>query len=95
MVEDKIYSLLDCLNIHVALGNSDEMVSCKLRRRYWVIRNRNSVIAFIDKDTGDIYKAATYQSPAKHARGNVNNADYGLSAFNFGPYGLVHVKYLK
>ena len=28
---------------------------------------------FIDRKTGDIYKAASWRAPAKHARGNLND----------------------
>lgn len=30
-----------------------------------------SVWCFVDKETGDILKAATWKQPAKHSRGNV------------------------
>lgn len=34
-----------------------------------------SVHCFINKETGDIYKAAGWAAPAKHARGNIYNQD--------------------
>ena len=30
--------------------------------------NHNSVFCFIDRKTGDVYKAATWKAPAKHVR---------------------------
>lgn len=38
-----------------------------------------SVFAFVDKATGDVLKAATFNAPAKGERGNINNPDHGLS----------------
>jgi len=35
-------------------------------------------------EAGDIFKAATYKTPAKHARGNILNDDNGFSAFSRG-----------
>lgn len=49
----------------------------------------SSVYAFIDKTTGDLYKPASWRGPAKHVRGNINDAS-GLDACD--QYG---VKYLR
>jgi len=34
-----------------------------------------SVHCFIDKETGDVFKAAGWKAPAKHARGNIYRED--------------------
>lgn len=47
------------------------------------------VYCFIDRYTGDIYKAASWNKPAKHVRGNIFADDKGLSCCT--PYGI---KYL-
>jgi hypothetical protein len=43
--------------------------------RYYKITNGNgssrSVFAFVDRDTGDIYKPATFKAPAKGVRFNI------------------------
>jgi hypothetical protein len=44
--------------------------------------NSGRIVCFIDKNSGDIYKPATYKTPAKHARGNVDSDQYGMEAFN-------------
>ena len=44
-----------------------------------------SVWGFIEKATGDIYKAAGWSSPAKHARGNIETAVYGGQYLWTGP----------
>jgi hypothetical protein len=47
----------------------------------------NSVYCFVDKKTGDVLKAASWNQPAKGARGNIFNADRGLKALR--PHGVV------
>lgn len=39
----------------------------------------SSAYGFVDKNTGDLYKAASYSIPAKHVRGNIND-ESGLNA---------------
>ena len=39
-----------------------------------------SIVAFVDKTTGDIFKPASFNTPAKHARGNVNSENSGMEA---------------
>lgn len=38
-----------------------------------------SVYCFINKQTGDVLKAASWNAPAKHARGNIFNDDFGMN----------------
>jgi len=40
-------------------------------KKYIKIFADNSLYCFIDKETGNIYKAANYSTPAKHARANL------------------------
>lgn len=49
-----------------------------------------SVHSFVDRISGDILKASSWTAPAKHARGNIFDADSGRSALS--AYG---VKYLR
>lgn len=44
------------------------------------------VFAFIDTRTGDILMPATYRAPAKHARGNLFNGDFGTDCVT--PHGI-------
>lgn len=45
-----------------------------------------SVHCFVDKKNGDVLKAASWRQPARHARGNVFDDDYGLTRMRFyGP----------
>ena len=64
------------------------------RRYIKVIREEyhggSNVWAFIDKNTGDIYKPSSWRAPAKHIRGNVLNEDGGKSCVT-----CHGVKYLK
>jgi len=45
--------------------------------------------AFIDNVTGDLFKSASWAAPAKHARGNINDAS-ALAAC--GKYGVAHLR---
>ena len=53
-------------------------------------RGQTMVHAFVEIDTGDIYKPATFKAPAKHARGNVY-LDAGRASLTDS----AHVKYLR
>lgn len=67
----------------------DPQISFTTGRRYWKILRDNSAYCFVDRTNGDILKAATWKTPAKHARGNVLNED-PLNAVT--EYGAVHLR---
>lgn len=52
--------------------------------------NDRSVHCFVDTTNGDVLKAAGWKVPAKHARGNIFNADNGLGCM--GPYGAAYLR---
>lgn len=52
--------------------------------------NSRSVYAFIVKATGDVMMPASWAAPAKHPRGNIFNADNGLTCC--GPYGIAYLR---
>jgi len=43
--------------------------------KYFKITRGNSVYCFIEKETGDIFKPASWRAPAKGARANVHDYD--------------------
>lgn len=47
-----------------------------------------SVVAFVDRVSGDIYKPAGWKAPAKHARGNVLDKNSWRGHTDLGPYYL-------
>lgn len=49
-----------------------------------------SVYCFIEINSGDIYKAASWAAPAKHVRGNINTEDHGMSAVT--SYGANYIR---
>ena len=49
-----------------------------------------SAYAFIDKSNGDVLKPASWNAPAKHARGNIFADDNGLNCC--GPYGIAYLR---
>jgi len=51
---------------------------------------QRSVHCFIDRQTGDVLKAAGWKAPAKHARGNLFDAKQGLGLM--GPYGPAYLR---
>jgi len=67
-------------------------LSIEKGKRYWKIvikDSQTSVFAFIDTQNGNVYKAASWRAPAKHARGNIFDFDRG--ARWIGPYGMAHI----
>ena len=61
-----------------------EPVTTKAGRRYAKLVRSNqsgsdrSVHCFVDLTNGDVLKAASWKAPAKHARGNIHDANNGL-----------------
>lgn len=64
-------------------------------RKYIKITHDTSVVAFIDMKTGDIFKPASWKSPAKHARGNLFSEHGGFEAVYGVEGGHFFVRYLK
>ena len=64
--------------------NWDNLIA-KSGRRYIKVIQGTSVWAFIDKTNGDILKPASWRAPAKHARGNIFDGQFGV--FNMTPHG--------
>jgi len=49
-----------------------------------------SAWAFINKENGDVLKPASWNVPAKHARGNIFSADNGMATMT--PYGPAYLR---
>tara|TARA_R100000008_G_scaffold85168_1_gene74387 strand:- start:1589 stop:1969 length:381 start_codon:yes stop_codon:yes gene_type:complete len=50
-------------------SNTSVTFTMKSGKKYIkVIQDHNSVHAFVDKNTGEVYKPASWKSPAKHVR---------------------------
>ena len=43
------------------------------RKYYKILEDGSSVVAFVDKVNGDVFKPASWNSPAKHVRYNLLN----------------------
>lgn len=72
------------------------MIRVKPGKKYIKLINNDSVFAFIEADTGNILKPASFAAPAKGIRGNINSPTNGKEALNFVPgMALVHIKYAK
>ena len=59
-------------------------------KRYFKLIRRDSVHCFVDKTNGDVLKAAGWNKPAKHARGNIFDDHNGLRWM--GEYGPAYLR---
>ena len=79
--------VMDLNNKYPKIEIYDECFIYTVGGRYYKIckskdgASATSVYAFVDKNTGDLYKAASFAAPAKHIRGNIMN-ESGLNACN-------------
>lgn len=81
-----------CEFVRELLKNKEYSLDIEPGRKYVKLVSRSgnsrSVWCFVDKETGDILKAATWKQPAKHARGNVKDpSSYQMYEWT-GPYYL-------
>lgn len=79
--------LIEC-DAHMAVGGG---------RKYAKVFNyeygkKRSIFAFVCKETGNIYKPAGYNAPAKGMRGNVMNEDGGMSAVNADGANIIYFR---
>ena len=51
-------------------------------RKYHKIHDGNGVHAFVDKNTGEVYKPASYKAPAKHVRYDLRRIKQRHECFN-------------
>lgn len=64
--------------------------SFKKGKKFVKIIRDTSVYAFIQIDNGDVLRPASWNAPAKHARGNIYADDHGLGCC--GPYGVAYLR---
>lgn len=67
----------------------------KAGTKFVKIVREGSVVAFIEKATGNIFKPASWQAPAKGIRGNIFSEKNGDEALQYDMCGLVFVKYAR
>ncbi len=60
--------------------------------RITISNPHKSVFAFIRKSTGDVLKASSYKTPAKHARGTIYIVDSDVDAYGIDCYGPIHLR---
>ena len=61
----------------------------RLQKRVRIVSG-DSAHSFVDIATGDVLMCAGWKVPAKHARGNIFDADNGLKLM--GPYGPAYLR---
>lgn len=59
-------------------------------RKYVKLVINGSAFCFVNKENGDVLMAASWKSPAKHARGNIFDTFNGLQYV--GPYGMQYLR---
>lgn len=74
--------------------NQFNMITYKVGPKYTKIfvndkHDKGRIWGFVDKNTGDIFRAATYKAPAKIARGNIFDEKTWKKFTNFGPQYLI------
>ena len=65
-------------------------VTLSYGRKYAKLIVNSSVHSFVNIESGDIYKAASYRAPAKHIRGNVWEKDCSFMK-GWGLYGAAYL----
>jgi len=78
------YASLPSMNIHLEFKEGPKYIKIIEQG------NQRSAFAFVDRETGDVLKTATWNSPAKHARGNIFDQSNGLKYL--GPYGMAYLR---
>lgn len=81
----------DYFEIHRMIGDRYIKVLSRKVKSNCASLDNLSIVAFIDKNTGDILKPASWRAPAKHARGNIFSDQFGMEAIDENGF----VKYLK
>ena len=86
-VADRVIILGQALqtNFDRRAGGRDTVFDVTEGRKYWkimMINNQESVHAFIDKKTGDVFKPASWRGPAKIVRYNLLNPISREDCFN-------------
>ena len=59
-------------------------------KKYYKVIRDTSVFCFVNKENGDVLKAASWAAPAKHARGNLFDATNGLGTIT--PNGAAYLR---
>lgn len=78
-------------NLQEPIGNINyRKLTFKEGNKYVKVMAGTYVHCFVSKSNGDVLKAASWATPAKHARGNIFNKDNGAGAIN--KYGTNYLK---
>lgn len=59
-------------------------------KRFVKVIHNGGAHSFVELATGGVFKAASWSTPAKHARGNIFDAWNGLR--NMGPFGPAYLR---
>lgn len=83
---DWFQAVVKMINQHQSEINQYSAIELNEGRRYYKVVVNGAAWAFVDKQNGDILKPASWNAPAKHARGNVFDMHGGLKHVSaYGP----------
>ncbi|VVC05040.1 Uncharacterised protein [uncultured archaeon] len=76
--------------------NSRTFMATIGKKYFKIVQEQNydgsrSVFCFVDRKTGDIFKAASWKQPAKHPRGSIFDENFSWGK-GVGPYGAVYLR---
>lgn len=72
-IESKLKAFIEVMNAGKMSGKG--VLTYSTGVRYFKIVSNGGAWGFIDKNTGDVLKPKNWNAPAKHARGNINDAN--------------------
>ena len=72
-IEENVYILANCVDESYKNAYGSREIKCQVSkgRKYYKLTFDHSVHCFVDVKNGDVYKAASYNKPAKHVRYNL------------------------
>ena len=73
VIEENVYILAQCVDDSYRNSYGSRGILCKVTkgRKYYKLTFDHSVHCFVDVKNGNVYKAASYNKPAKHVRYNL------------------------
>ena len=97
-IEENVYILANCVDESYKNAYGSREIKCKVSkgRKYYKLTFDHSVHCFVDVKNGNVYKAASYNKPAKHVRYNLLDDVSRQSMFEKAHYagGYLYLKWL-
>lgn len=72
-VQNKLEQFIETMNAGKMKGKG--VLTYRIGKKYFKIVSNGGAWGFVDAETGDLLKPASWAVPAKHSRGNIFDAD--------------------